>query len=173
MPSTTLQLEVCMYMYVNCTACSREPLLDIALSGCLFRLPSGVKPAIGGMVLGTLLRWVEFFSLFCCVASVTQLKCNTIRGSLWAVYECWNVVDRSQLWGYTCRRYMHMGIVCHVSCVQCSGGYLDAWSRERISEPGEERLHQEREVWAPQTQRATVVGHKPHLTQTCLFYVHV
>lgn len=26
-----------------------------AVSGCLFRLPSGVKPAIGGMVLGTLL----------------------------------------------------------------------------------------------------------------------
>ena len=35
---------VCVYVYI------------VAVSGCLFRLPSGVKPAVGGMVLGTLLR---------------------------------------------------------------------------------------------------------------------
>ena len=29
------------------------------MSGSLFRLPSGIKPAIGGMVLGTLLRLVR------------------------------------------------------------------------------------------------------------------
>ena len=69
---TTSQLEVCIVMYVNGTAC--DPLLDIhvAASGCLFRLPSGVKPAIGGMVLGTLLRLVDFFVAFCCSISVSQ-----------------------------------------------------------------------------------------------------
>ena len=41
-------------MHIACSVtCS---IVIIAASGCLFRLPSGIKPAIGGTVLGTLLR---------------------------------------------------------------------------------------------------------------------
>ena len=34
-------------------------LMNIAITGTLFRVRYGVKPAIGGLVLGTLIRYID------------------------------------------------------------------------------------------------------------------